>query len=103
MERDSGRSARGWRLLLGIVGVACLVVPLFAGSRAFGAHARGAETPAQVTVAYIAALDRHDGHAVCRLFASQLRAFETRWDAPVVGRRSCAETVTAHFRDYYSR
>ncbi len=68
-----------------------------ARSRAAGA------TPDSVVGAYISALDRHDGRAVCSLFARQLRPFEIKWDEPGTGRTSCARTVAAHFDSYYSR
>jgi hypothetical protein len=77
---------------------------LFAGgSLASGSQSSAGSRPARVVVAYIAALDRHDGVGVCRLFAPQLRAFEIRWDGLGMNHPSCARTVAAHFRDYYSR
>lgn len=63
----------------------CLVVPLLGGSTAFGAQPRRIDGPMRVAVAYIAALDRHDGAAVCRLFSPQLRSFEIQRD-PLRGR-----------------
>jgi hypothetical protein len=58
---------------------------------------------AQVARAYIAALDRHDGAAVCDLFAPQLRAYEEFWDGDGIHEQTCAQIVDAHFHDYYSR
>jgi hypothetical protein len=98
-----GRPSR--RRLFGLV---CLIAALLAASAVFGSAVfartpRRVEAPSTVAVAYIAAIDRHDGSAVCRLFAPQLRAFEIEWDAPAVGPRSCAHTVAGHFDQYYSR
>jgi hypothetical protein len=46
-------------------------------------------------------LDRHDGHAVCRWFAPQLRAYLVRTDA-LPGERTCAGAVAGHFREIYT-
>jgi hypothetical protein len=62
-----------------------------------------APQPLVVVRQYLQALDRHNGPAVCRTFSAQLRAFEVANDSPPSGRRrTCAVTVRAHFRDYYS-
>jgi hypothetical protein len=59
--------------------------------------------PLAVVRSYLNALDRHDGSAVCRTFSPQLRTFEIYWDANPGRRRTCTETVDAHFHDCYSR
>jgi hypothetical protein len=56
-----------------------------------------------VTRAYVAALSRHDGAAVCALFSPQLRAFELKDDPVPRGRPTCVRDLDAHFTGYYSR
>lgn len=56
-----------------------------------------------VVRAYLAALDRHDGAAVCRLFAPRLRSYEAEWDRSATGRPDCTAAVDGHFRSYDSR
>jgi hypothetical protein len=88
----------GWALC------AVLGLSLMPGSGPAAASVVASASQASVVRAYVAALARHDGPAVCRLFAPQLVAYEIKSDAPAPGRRrSCAATVGAHFRDYYSR
>ena len=84
-----------------VVGIALSVVLATVSAGASAVPGGGAAV--RVVRQYIAALDRHDGAAVCKLFARPLRTFEAQWVAPPVGRPTCASAVHAHFTGYYSR
>jgi hypothetical protein len=79
------------------------VLAVLVGVPAGTVRAAGTLAPKSVVRAYIAALDRHDGAAVCRLFAPRLRAYVAWWAAPLPPSVSCAGAVRLHFSLYYSR
>jgi len=90
---------RRGRAVVAALVVGCLWAAIGSGSNAAALRDR----PVAIVRAYITALDRHDGAAVCRLFNPALRSYEEHWDSPGVDQRSCARVVDGHFTDYYSR
>jgi hypothetical protein len=93
--------ARRWYAVLVAAASVVALVTALGGSRVYAVTPPA--SPVAVVEQYIAALDRHDGGAVCRLFSPQLKDFETRWDAQISGGHSCPQIIGGHFRYYYSR